>query len=67
LRLTRPEAQGIALALGRGLFAGERVVGAAEGYVLCEINVSSVSPFPESAIQPLVDATRKALAASAND
>lgn len=28
-----------------------------DGYVLCEINVSSVSPFPDSAIEPLVRAT----------
>ena len=34
-----------------------------ERYVLCEINVSSVSPFPESAVSPLVDATCAALAA----
>jgi hypothetical protein len=27
-------------------------------YVLCEINVSSVSPYPESATQPLVNAVR---------
>ena len=27
-----------------------------ERYVLCEVNVSSVSPFPESAIAPLVEA-----------
>ena len=27
-----------------------------ERYVLCEINVSSVAPFPDSAIAPLVDA-----------
>jgi hypothetical protein len=40
---------------------GERGVEDAERYVLCEINVSSVSPFPESAILPLVEATRKAL------
>jgi len=40
---------------------GERGVEDAERYVLCEINVSSVSPFPESAIMPLVEATRKAL------
>jgi len=25
-------------------------------YVLCEINVSSVAPFPDAAIEPLVDA-----------
>lgn len=37
--------------------------GASERYVLCEINVSSVVPFPESAIAPWVEATRKALAA----
>ena len=35
---------------------------AAENYELCEINVSSVSPFPGSAIAPLVEATRRALA-----
>lgn len=28
-----------------------------ERYVLCEVNVSSVSPFPESAIAPLVEAS----------
>lgn len=31
-------------------------------YVLCEINVSSVSPFPESAIGPLVAATLRRVA-----
>ncbi len=36
---------------------GERKTEADEKYVLCEINVSSVSPFPESAIAPLVEAT----------
>jgi hypothetical protein len=36
---------------------GERAPGEEERYVLCEINVSSVSPFPESAIGPLVRAT----------
>jgi hypothetical protein len=33
---------------------GERMAGAPERYVLCEINVSSVSPFPPSAIAPIV-------------
>jgi hypothetical protein len=33
---------------------GERSPGEPERYVLCEVNVSSVSPFPESAIEPLV-------------
>lgn len=37
--------------------AGDEV----ERYVLCEINVSSVSPFPSSAIVPLIEATRDAL------
>ena len=32
-------------------------------YVLCEINVSSVSPFPPSAIEPLVAAVKSRLAA----
>jgi hypothetical protein len=40
---------------------GERARDERERYVLCEINVSSVSPFPESALRPLVEATRKAL------
>lgn len=32
-----------------------------DSYVLCEINVSSVSPFPPSAIQPLVAALKERL------
>jgi hypothetical protein len=36
--------------------------GDAERYVLCEINVSSVSPFPESAIAPIVAAVVRATA-----
>jgi hypothetical protein len=43
---------------------GERTVVADERYVLCEINVSSVSPFPSSAIAPLVEATGLALSAA---
>ncbi len=42
---------------------GERAAPAQpERYVLCEINVSSVSPFPPSSIAPLVAATRTHLA-----
>jgi hypothetical protein len=40
---------------------GERAADTHERYVLCEINVSSVSPFPPSAIAPLVDAVRSRL------
>ena len=36
---------------------GGRAVDAAEHHVICEINVSSVSPFPPSAIDPIVEAT----------
>jgi hypothetical protein len=36
---------------------GEASASAEEAFVLCEINVSSVAPFPESAIAPLVEAT----------
>lgn len=39
--------------------------GGHERYVLCEVNVSSVSPFPESAIGPLVQATSRRLPARA--
>jgi hypothetical protein len=40
---------------------GERAPGGPERYVLCEINVSSVAPFPPSAIGPLVAAVRSRL------
>jgi hypothetical protein len=36
---------------------GQRTKAGEERYVLCEINVSSVAPFPDSAIEPLVIAT----------
>lgn len=38
---------------------GERAPGEPERYVLCEVNVSSVSPFPPSAIPPLVAAVQE--------
>lgn len=41
---------------------GERDGEAEEKYALCEINVSSVSPFPDPALAPLVEATCRALA-----
>ena len=40
---------------------GEPAADGAERFVLCEINVSSVSPFPPSAIAPLVKAVRQRL------
>ena len=40
---------------------GEAEPGAPERYVLCEINVSSVSPFPPSAVAPLVAAVLERL------
>jgi hypothetical protein len=40
---------------------GEREPGSPERYVLCEVNVSSVSPFPPSAIAPLVAAVKERL------
>ena len=41
---------------------GESTDPQAERYVLCEINVSSVSPFPPSCIEPLVRAVKARLA-----
>jgi len=41
---------------------GEAAAGEPERYVLCEINVSSVSPFPPSALGPLVAAVQARLA-----
>ena len=46
---------------------GEPAAGQPERYVLCEVNVSSVSPFPPSAIGPLVAAAKVHLAASRID
>jgi hypothetical protein len=40
---------------------GEPAADGAQRFVLCEINVSSVSPFPPSAIVPLVEAVRRRL------
>lgn len=41
---------------------GESAAGAEPRWVLCEINVSSVAPFPPSAVAPLVQAVRQRLA-----
>jgi hypothetical protein len=41
---------------------GQRSAQTVKQYVLCEINVSCISSFPELAVQSLVDATYKALA-----
>ncbi|HUG21757.1 Cj0069 family protein [Piscinibacter sp.] len=38
---------------------GEGTADGAQRFVLCEINVSSVSPFPPSSIAPLVEAVRR--------
>ena len=43
---------------------GEPAGQGSERFVLCEINVSSVAPFPPSAVAPLVQAVRSRLAAS---
>jgi hypothetical protein len=40
---------------------GEERADGVQRFVLCEINVSSVSPFPPSSIAPLVDAVRRRL------
>ena len=47
---------------------GEVTAGAAQRFVLCEINVSSVSPFPPSSIAPLVESVlRRARQAQDSD
>ena len=40
---------------------GEPAAGHPERFVLCEVNVSSVSPFPPSSIDPLVEAVKARL------
>ena len=40
---------------------GETTPGEAQRYVLCEVNVSSVSPFPPSSVAPLVQAVKAKL------
>ncbi len=42
---------------------GDSAPGRPQAYVLCEVNVSSVSPFPPSSIAPLVDAVKAKLCA----
>jgi hypothetical protein len=44
---------------------GAKDAAGADSFVLCEINVSSVYPFPESALEPLAQATRDRLSAAA--
>ncbi|MES2990297.1 MAG: Cj0069 family protein [Pseudomonadota bacterium] len=46
---------------------GEPAADGAERFVLCEINVSSVAPFPPSAIGPLVEAVQRRLGAAPAD
>lgn len=46
---------------------GDPTPDGASRYVLCEVNVSSVSPFPPSAMAPLVDAVRARLPANRID
>lgn len=43
---------------------GVRGPGEPERFVLCEINVGSVSPLPPSSIAPLVEAVKAKLAAA---
>ena len=43
-------------------FYGPKDADGADTYVVCEINVSSVSPFPDDALVPLAVATRARLA-----
>jgi hypothetical protein len=46
---------------------GDRELAGEERYVLCEINVSSVAPFPDSAIEPLVMAAISRIERSRRD
>ena len=43
------------------LLYGPKTPTGEDTYVLCEINVSSVFPFPDSALEPLAVATREKL------
>jgi hypothetical protein len=43
---------------------GAKGEGGEDSYVLCEINVSSVAPYPESAVPYIVDATAKSVQAA---
>jgi hypothetical protein len=44
------------------LWDADFIAGADDAYTLCEINVSSVFPFPDQALVPLAEAVRRALA-----
>ena len=56
------EPQALPMLWDADFLLGDRGNEVEEKYALCEINVSSVSPFPNSAIAPLVEATCRALA-----
>jgi hypothetical protein len=42
---------------------GPRTASGEDTYVLCEMNVSAVYPFPEEALEPLARATNERLSA----
>jgi hypothetical protein len=46
-----------------GFLYGPKTMSGDDTYVLCEINVSSVYPFPDEALEPLARATQERLAA----
>ena len=43
---------------------GPKTASGEDSYVLCEINVSAVSPFPDEAIGPLADAAARCVRAA---
>jgi hypothetical protein len=62
-RLLALEAAQLPIIWDADFLYGQKIAAGAETYVLCEINVSSVYPFPDEALAPLAAATRAQLEA----
>lgn len=60
-RTLQIETESLPLIWDADFLYGPKTSSGEDTYVLCEINVSSVYPFPDDALQPLAYATRQAL------
>ena len=63
-RLLELDAERLPILWDCDFLLGPRAVNGDDGYVLCEINVSSVAPYPESAVPYIVDATLRRVRAA---
>jgi hypothetical protein len=62
-RTVNIETQSLPMIWDADFLYGPRTTSGDDTYVLCEINVSAVYPFPNEALEPLARATKESLAA----